>query len=88
MSAPAVTGNFSPDHNSKCMSSMSRSQAVWLQVFPWPPSNKHMTITGTKAEPSFIRKTNTSPMSFRLTPMAWSQQNTCYRAPGSELSLK
>ncbi|GFV69587.1 hypothetical protein TNCV_4064671 [Trichonephila clavipes] len=36
--------------------SMSRLQRVWLKKFPWPPSDLHTTITGTDAEPAFIRK--------------------------------
>ncbi|GFX77076.1 uncharacterized protein TNCV_1072761 [Trichonephila clavipes] len=69
----------------------------FLQALQWPPSGQHTTITGTKAEPAFITKHNTSqlypPTSSSLTPpvlqmaMAWSEWNTCYRAPGSELSL-
>ncbi|GFX47038.1 hypothetical protein TNCV_316611 [Trichonephila clavipes] len=56
-----------------------------------------MAITGTKAEPAFISKYNTSPlhppMSSVLTPlefqtaMPWSRWNTCYRVPISDLSL-
>ncbi|GFX19867.1 transposable element Tcb1 transposase [Trichonephila clavipes] len=78
-----VIGNCSPDHDFRCRCSVSRLQTVWLQVFPWLPSDQHTAITGTKAEPAFIRKHNRSPlhhpMSSGLTPlaskpaMAWSQ---------------
>ncbi|GFY28614.1 uncharacterized protein TNCV_4150451 [Trichonephila clavipes] len=54
--------------------SVSRSQTVWLQAFPWPPSGQHTAITGTKVELAFIRKHNRSPhhplMSSGLTPLA------------------
>ncbi|GFV70740.1 uncharacterized protein TNCV_2023041 [Trichonephila clavipes] len=69
---------------------------VWLREFPWPPSDQHMAITGTKAALTFIRKHNKSPllppMSSGLIPlqtaMTWSQWKTRYRAPGLELPLK
>ncbi|GFV09738.1 uncharacterized protein TNCV_2597931 [Trichonephila clavipes] len=95
-SAPAVLGNCSPDHDSGCRSSLSRLHTVWLRVFPWPPSDQHMAITGTKVGPAFFRKHNRSsfrpPTSFFLTPlasqtsMAWSQWNTRYMVPGLDLS--
>ncbi|GBL94678.1 hypothetical protein AVEN_83992-1 [Araneus ventricosus] len=95
-SAPDVIGNCSPDYNSRCRSSVSRKQTGWLQALTWPPSNQHTAITGTKAEPSFIRKHNrsplNSPMSSSWTPLTsqtavvWSQCNARYRASGSELS--
>ncbi|GBM21172.1 hypothetical protein AVEN_50904-1 [Araneus ventricosus] len=97
-SAPAVIGNCSPDHNSRCRSSVSRPQTGWLQALIWPPSNQHTTITGTKAEPAFIRKHNRSelrpPMNSSLTPLTsqtaviWSQRNPRYMVSGSELYLK
>ncbi|GBM25674.1 hypothetical protein AVEN_207449-1 [Araneus ventricosus] len=97
-SAPTVIGNCSPDHNSRCRPRVSRPQTGWLQVLTWPPSNQHTAIIGTKAEPTFIRKHNRSPlrppMSSSLTPLAsqtaviWSQWNSRYRASGSKLSLK
>ncbi|GBM35751.1 hypothetical protein AVEN_108952-1 [Araneus ventricosus] len=55
-SAPAVIGNCSPNHNSRCTSSVSRPQKGWLQALTRPPSNQHTAITGTKAEPTFNRK--------------------------------
>ncbi|GFY03884.1 uncharacterized protein TNCV_1196641 [Trichonephila clavipes] len=91
-SAPAVIGNCSTDHDSRCRSSVSRPQTVWLRVFPCPPSDQHMVITGPKTKPAFIGKhTRMSPS---LTPqalqraMAWSQWNTLHRVPSLELSLK
>ncbi|GFV43085.1 hypothetical protein TNCV_5027751 [Trichonephila clavipes] len=79
------------------MSSASRQQAVRLQIFPWSPVDKHIAITGTKKGPTFIRKHNRSPLCRRVssslrplalqTTMAWSQWNTLYKTPGSELSL-
>ena len=81
-------------------SSVSMPQTVWSKVLPWPPSdiNTATAITDTMAEPAFIRKHNRSPlhppMSSGLTQLAsqtsmvWSQWNTCYRVPGSELSLE
>ncbi|GFX19891.1 uncharacterized protein TNCV_1434511 [Trichonephila clavipes] len=93
-SAPSVIRNCSPDLDFRCRCSVSRMQTVWLQVFPWLPSDQHTAIAGTKAEPAFIRKHNRSPlrhpMSSGLTLLtskpatAWSQ----YRAPGSEFYLK
>ncbi|GFY32783.1 uncharacterized protein TNCV_4638891 [Trichonephila clavipes] len=84
-----------PDHDSRCRSSVSRLQTVWLQALSWLPSDQH---TGTKAEPSFIRKHNRSPLSPPMssgrtslasyTAMAWSQWNTGYRARSLELYLK
>ncbi|GFY03020.1 uncharacterized protein TNCV_980251 [Trichonephila clavipes] len=59
-SVPSVIGNCSPDHDSRCRSSVSRPQTVWLQAFHWSPSDQHTAITGTNAEP-FIRKHNRSP---------------------------
>ncbi|GFU78251.1 uncharacterized protein TNCV_5008311 [Trichonephila clavipes] len=67
-------------------------------AFPWPPSDQHIAITGTKEEPAFFRKHKR----FQLCPlmssgltlmvsqmaMAWSQWNTRYRASCSELFLK
>ncbi|GFW51878.1 soluble guanylate cyclase 88E [Trichonephila clavipes] len=32
------------------VSPVSRPQTVWLQVFPWPPYDQHLAITGTKVE--------------------------------------
>ncbi|GFU07022.1 uncharacterized protein TNCV_3885861 [Trichonephila clavipes] len=97
-SAPVVIGNCSLDYDSRCRSSLSWPQTVWLQAFPWPPSYQHKAIPGTQVEPTFIRKYNKypprPPMSSGLTSlasptaMAWSQWNTRYRVPGSELSLK
>ncbi|GBM54085.1 hypothetical protein AVEN_247699-1 [Araneus ventricosus] len=97
-SAPVVIGNCSPSRNSRCTSSVSWPQTGWLQAVNWPPSNQHTAITGTKAEPTFIRKHNRSPlrppMSSNLTPLmsqtavVWSQWNARYRSSGSELSLK
>ncbi|GBM04276.1 hypothetical protein AVEN_41080-1 [Araneus ventricosus] len=97
-SATAVIGNCSPDHNARCRSSVSRPHTGWLQALTWPPSNQHTSITGTKAEPAFIRKRNRSPlrppMCSNLTPLTsqtavvWSQWNASYRASVSELSLK
>ncbi|GBL84130.1 hypothetical protein AVEN_118547-1 [Araneus ventricosus] len=40
-SSPAVIGNCSPDHNSRCRSSVSRPQTGWLQALTWPRSNQH-----------------------------------------------
>ncbi|GBO23935.1 hypothetical protein AVEN_88224-1 [Araneus ventricosus] len=57
-SVPAVIGNCSADHNSRCRSSVSRPQTDWLQALTWPPSKKHTAITGTKAKPAFSRKHN------------------------------
>ncbi|GFW23743.1 uncharacterized protein TNCV_2032861 [Trichonephila clavipes] len=69
-----VIGNCSPDHDFRCRCSVSRLQTVWLQVFPWLPSDQHTAITGTKAEPAFIRKHNRSllrlPVSSGLTSLA------------------
>ncbi|GFV09879.1 uncharacterized protein TNCV_2318091 [Trichonephila clavipes] len=86
-SALAVTGNCLPDHGYK----VSKLQTVWLQAFNWPSSHQHAAITGTMAEPVFIRKHNRSPlrlsMKFGLIPlssqtaMTWSQSNTRYRVP-------
>ncbi|GFW94711.1 uncharacterized protein TNCV_4247511 [Trichonephila clavipes] len=39
-SAPAVIENCSPYHNSRSRFSVCRPQAVWLQAFPWLPSNQ------------------------------------------------
>ncbi|GFV98309.1 uncharacterized protein TNCV_622681 [Trichonephila clavipes] len=39
---------------------LSGPKTVWMQAFPWPPSDQHMTIPGTKAEPDFIGKHNIS----------------------------
>ncbi|GFX13218.1 hypothetical protein TNCV_2989821 [Trichonephila clavipes] len=36
------------------------NMTVWWQAFPWPPSDQHTVITGTKPEPAFIRKHNKS----------------------------
>ncbi|GFS84825.1 uncharacterized protein TNCV_2957131 [Trichonephila clavipes] len=92
-SAPAVVGNCSPNHNSRYRSSVST-----LQAFPWPPSDLHMAITGTKTEHAFIRKHNRSPLGhpmssdltllLSLTIMFWSRWNTCYRVLRLELSFK
>ncbi|GFX27502.1 uncharacterized protein TNCV_4995571 [Trichonephila clavipes] len=97
-STPAVRGNCSPDHDSRYRSSVSRQQTVWLQTFRWLPSDQHRAITGSKAKPAFIRKHNRSPLYLPMcsgftrlasqTAMAWSQWNTRYRAPASELSMK
>ncbi|GBN55559.1 hypothetical protein AVEN_75079-1 [Araneus ventricosus] len=97
-SAPAVIGNCSLDHKSRCRSSASKPQTGWLQALTWPPSNQNTTITGTKAEPASIRKHSISPLcppiSSGLTPLTsetavvWSQWNARYKASGSELSLK
>ncbi|GBM29937.1 hypothetical protein AVEN_111241-1 [Araneus ventricosus] len=97
-SAPAVIGNCSPDHNSRCRSSVFRPQTGWLQTLTWPASSQHTTITGTKAESAFIRKHNRSelrpPMNSSLTPLTsqtaviWSQCNARYMVSGSELYLK
>ncbi|GBN91001.1 hypothetical protein AVEN_196592-1 [Araneus ventricosus] len=75
---------------------MFSPQTGWLQELTWPPSNQHTAITGTKAEPPFIRKHNRSPLrpsiSSSLTPLKpqtavlWSQWNARYRGSGSELS--
>ncbi|GFU92402.1 uncharacterized protein TNCV_824281 [Trichonephila clavipes] len=82
------------ENDSKYRSRVSRPQKIWLQEFLWPPCDQHKTITGTKVEPTFIRKRHRSyfrpQMSSGLTPltsqtaMAWSQRNTRYRMPGSE----
>ncbi|GFU67426.1 uncharacterized protein TNCV_641261 [Trichonephila clavipes] len=73
-SAPAVIENCSPDPDSTCRSSLSRPQTVWLLIFPLPPSDQHTTITGTYAEPAFLRKRNRyplrPPMNSGLTPLA------------------
>ncbi|GBL98108.1 hypothetical protein AVEN_84604-1 [Araneus ventricosus] len=97
-SAHAVKGNCSPDHNSRYRSSVSRLQTGWLQVLTWPLSNQHTAITGTKAEPAYIRKhiryPLRPPMGSSVTPLTsqtavvWSQWNARYKASGSELSLK
>ncbi|GFV43393.1 uncharacterized protein TNCV_886311 [Trichonephila clavipes] len=89
---PAVTGNYSPNHNSRRRLNVSRPQTIWLQVFPWSLPDQHSAITGTKKGPAFIRNHNRSPLcspiSSGLTPlasqttMAWSQRNTCYWRPG------
>ncbi|GFW81253.1 uncharacterized protein TNCV_376011 [Trichonephila clavipes] len=90
--------NCSPDHNSSGKFSVSKPQAVCLLAFSRPPSDQHTAINATKAEHDFLRKHNRyplrPPMISSLTPlaseaaMAWSQWNTRYRAPSSELSLK
>ncbi|GFX66296.1 uncharacterized protein TNCV_342701 [Trichonephila clavipes] len=76
---------------------MSRPQTVWLHAFSWPPSDQHTTITGTEAEPALIRIHDRSPLRLPMssdltqasqTAMAWSQWNTCCRAPDSDLSSK
>ncbi|GFX84566.1 uncharacterized protein TNCV_723751 [Trichonephila clavipes] len=61
-SAPAVTGNCSSDHDSRCRSSVSWPQIIWLQSLPCPPSDQHTAITGTKTKPAFIRKHNRYPL--------------------------
>ncbi|GBN17937.1 hypothetical protein AVEN_232705-1 [Araneus ventricosus] len=69
-SAPAYIGNCSPDHNSRCRFSVSMPQTGWLQALTWHPSNQHAASTGTKAEPTFIRKHKSPlrpPMSSSLT---------------------
>ncbi|GFV95052.1 uncharacterized protein TNCV_1030501 [Trichonephila clavipes] len=56
-SGTAVIGNCFPDHDdSRYRSSVSRRQTVWSLAFPWPPSDQHKVITGTKAEPASIRR--------------------------------
>ncbi|GFY08332.1 uncharacterized protein TNCV_1357381 [Trichonephila clavipes] len=89
-SAPAAIGNRYPDHDSRRRSSVFRPQAVWLQEFPWPPSDQHMAITGTKVEPAFNRKHKRSvcPLMSSGWCHKWRQWNTRVRAPGLELSLK
>ncbi|GBN49768.1 hypothetical protein AVEN_36004-1 [Araneus ventricosus] len=97
-SVPAIIGNCSPDHNSRCRSSVSRQQTGWLKALTWPPTNQHKAITGAKVQPASIRKHNRfplrPPMSPSLTPLTsqtavvWSQWNARYRASDSELSLK
>ncbi|GFW68067.1 hypothetical protein TNCV_1879491 [Trichonephila clavipes] len=80
----------------ECYLTKKLPQTVWLQTFPWPPSDQHTTITGTKAEPPFIRKHVSTLSSTELWPdttgvamaTAWSKWNTRYKAPGSELTLK
>ncbi|GFU23207.1 hypothetical protein TNCV_3516321 [Trichonephila clavipes] len=65
-------------------------------MFPWPPTDQHTAIPGTKTKPAFIRNATDllPPVSLGLPPralqtaMACSQWNTRYRAPGSELSSK
>ncbi|GFT38123.1 uncharacterized protein TNCV_4103471 [Trichonephila clavipes] len=96
--APAVIENCSPDHDYNGKTNGSRLQSVWLQALPWPISDQHTTITGSKTELACIRKHSRSsihpPMSSGLTPlesqtsMAWSQWNTRHGVPGSKLSLK
>ncbi|GFX74244.1 uncharacterized protein TNCV_2912771 [Trichonephila clavipes] len=90
----AVTVNCSPDHASRCRSSVSRTQTVWLQAFSFPPADQHIE----PAKPVFIRKHNRSPlrppMSSGLTllvsqmVMACSQRNTRKRVYSSEQSWK
>ncbi|GFV15217.1 hypothetical protein TNCV_4650491 [Trichonephila clavipes] len=68
----------------------------WVAGAPLPPSDQHKVIIGTKAVPDFSRKGNRAllhpPMSSGVTPLAsyrvvaWSQWNTHYRAPVSNLS--
>ncbi|GBM77763.1 hypothetical protein AVEN_231572-1 [Araneus ventricosus] len=97
-SVPAVIGNCSPDHNSRCKSSVPRPQTGWLQSLSWPPSNQHTVMTATYAGPTFIIKHKRSllrpPMSSSSTPLTsqtsvvWNQWNARYRASGWELSLK
>ncbi|GFS94005.1 uncharacterized protein TNCV_4480551 [Trichonephila clavipes] len=69
----AVIGNCSLSHDSRRRSCVSRPPTVWLQAFPWPPSDQHTVITGTKAESACIRKHNKSslcsPMSSGLIPL-------------------
>ncbi|GFV67306.1 uncharacterized protein TNCV_3670611 [Trichonephila clavipes] len=96
-SYPAVIGNCFPRHDSRCRSSVSRPQTVWLQAFPCHLSDQHMTITGTKPEPAFRKQHNISPLrpslSFGVIPLASqmvvarNQGNTRYRKLYSELSL-
>ncbi|GFT32855.1 hypothetical protein TNCV_5039001 [Trichonephila clavipes] len=57
-SSPAVIGNCSPGHDSKCRSGVSRPQTVWSLVFFWLPSDQYTTIIAIKAELAFIRKHN------------------------------
>ncbi|GFU42637.1 uncharacterized protein TNCV_1545111 [Trichonephila clavipes] len=57
-SAPAFIGNC----HSRCRFSVSRPQIIWLQAFHSPPSDQHTAITGSKSEPSFMRKHNRSPL--------------------------
>ncbi|GFX88383.1 dimethylaniline monooxygenase 5 [Trichonephila clavipes] len=62
------------------------------------PGHQHTAITGTKAEPAFIRKHNRSPLRppeipslltlMLLNTVVWSQCNACFRAFGSKVSLK
>ncbi|GFW39717.1 transposable element Tc1 transposase [Trichonephila clavipes] len=46
--------SVSPDNDSRCRSSVSRLQTVWIHAFPYPPSDKHAAITSTKEEPTFF----------------------------------
>ncbi|GFY10467.1 uncharacterized protein TNCV_1463561 [Trichonephila clavipes] len=55
-STPAIIGNCSSDHDSRCRFSVS-----WLQTLSWPP-DQHAAITGNNTEPAFIRKHNKSPL--------------------------
>ncbi|GFX36712.1 RNA-directed DNA polymerase from mobile element jockey [Trichonephila clavipes] len=86
-----------PDHDSRCRSSVSGPQTVWLQAFFWLLSDQHTGITDTKAEPAFIRKKQISTPSSNelwldttgvangngLESMEYTLQGAC-----SELSLK
>ncbi|GBM75266.1 hypothetical protein AVEN_214587-1 [Araneus ventricosus] len=53
-SAPAVIGNCSPDHNSRCRSSVSSRRQVGCRR---SPVNQHTAITGNKAEPALSENT-------------------------------
>ncbi|GFV07207.1 uncharacterized protein TNCV_1165411 [Trichonephila clavipes] len=59
-----------------------------LCLVPWPPSDQHIVITGTKAVHAFIRKHNRCPLRPPLASETAMSRNTHYKAPGSELSLK
>ncbi|GFW88827.1 hypothetical protein TNCV_2682611 [Trichonephila clavipes] len=53
---------------------MRASDSLVASPFPSPPSDQHLAITGTKAEPSFIRKHNRCtlrpPMLSGMIPLA------------------
>ncbi|GFV65011.1 hypothetical protein TNCV_763531 [Trichonephila clavipes] len=49
--------------NSRFRSSVSRLQTMWLLTLPWPPSDQHTALTGTKAEAALIRKQISTPSS-------------------------
>ncbi|GFU11864.1 uncharacterized protein TNCV_1163171 [Trichonephila clavipes] len=79
--APAIKGNYFPDHNSMCRFNVS-------SALTWPYSNQHIAIPCTKQELTFIRKhkpplcllVNSSLTALTLqTTMILCQSKTCCR---------